>query len=52
MNRLVPTLSFATRLDRLGVPMWISHVLVTPVPAPVLTERVRACLGERGVPAY
>ncbi|WP_329281852.1 pyruvate formate-lyase-activating protein [Streptomyces sp. NBC_01451] len=27
-GRLAPTLSFATRLDRLGVPMWIRYVLV------------------------
>jgi len=27
-GRLAPTLNFATRLDRLGVPMWIRHVLV------------------------
>ncbi|MDW4911084.1 pyruvate formate-lyase-activating protein [Streptomyces sp. ADMS] len=27
-GRLSPTLSFATRLDRLGVPMWIRYVLV------------------------
>ncbi|WP_416974998.1 pyruvate formate-lyase-activating protein [Streptomyces sp. 4F14] len=26
--RLAPTLTFATRLDRLGVPMWIRYVLV------------------------
>jgi len=27
-GRLAPTLNFATRLDRLGVPMWIRYVLV------------------------
>jgi pyruvate formate lyase activating enzyme len=27
-GRLEPTLNFATRLDRLGVPMWIRYVLV------------------------
>ncbi|WP_262064133.1 pyruvate formate-lyase-activating protein [Streptomyces sp. STR69] len=27
-GELVPTLNFATRLDRLGVPMWIRYVLV------------------------
>ncbi|MEU3792780.1 pyruvate formate-lyase-activating protein [Streptomyces fructofermentans] len=27
-GRLAPTLSFATRLDRLGVPVWIRYVLV------------------------
>lgn len=27
-GELAPTLSFATRLDRLGVPMWIRYVLV------------------------
>jgi len=27
-GRLAPTLSFATRLDRLGVPIWIRYVLV------------------------
>ncbi|QNP68245.1 pyruvate formate lyase-activating protein [Streptomyces roseirectus] len=27
-GRLAPTLTFATRLDRLGVPMWIRYVLV------------------------
>ncbi|MGA4837612.1 pyruvate formate-lyase-activating protein [Streptomyces sp. G45] len=27
-GRLAPTLAFATRLDRLGVPMWIRYVLV------------------------
>ncbi|MGW3652576.1 pyruvate formate-lyase-activating protein [Streptomyces sp. NPDC000878] len=27
-GRLAPTLSFATRLDRLGIPMWIRYVLV------------------------
>ncbi|MFE0546425.1 pyruvate formate-lyase-activating protein [Streptomyces sp. NPDC058891] len=35
---LAPTLSFATRLDRLGVPMWIRYVLVpgwTDAPEPV-----------------
>ncbi|MDX3387200.1 pyruvate formate-lyase-activating protein [Streptomyces niveiscabiei] len=99
---LAPTLTFATRLDRLGVPMWIRYVLVpgwtddpdavdglarfvaglsavdrvdvlpfhklgahkydtlgipfplrdTPVPAPDLTESVRARFREHGVPAY
>ncbi|WP_079073967.1 pyruvate formate-lyase-activating protein [Streptomyces sp. Root1310] len=27
-GRLAPTLGFATRLDRLGVPMWVRYVLV------------------------
>lgn len=27
-GRLAPTLSFATRLDRLGIPVWIRYVLV------------------------
>ncbi|MHC5905750.1 pyruvate formate-lyase-activating protein [Streptomyces sp. S6] len=27
-GRLTPTLNFATRLDRLGIPMWIRYVLV------------------------
>lgn len=99
---LAPTLSFATRLDRLGVPMWIRYVLVpgwtddeeaveglarfvagletvdrvdvlpfhklgaakydalglpfplrdTPVPAPELTERVRARFRAHGLSAY
>lgn len=101
-GELAPTLSFATRLDRLGVPMWIRYVLVpgwtddeeaveglarfvaglgtvdrvdvlpfhklgaakydalglpflmrdTPVPAPGLTERVRARFRAHGLSAY
>ncbi|MGW3942758.1 pyruvate formate-lyase-activating protein [Streptomyces phaeochromogenes] len=27
-GRLAPTLSFATRLDRLGIPLWVRYVLV------------------------
>lgn len=27
-GELAPTLNFATRLDRLGIPMWIRYVLV------------------------
>jgi pyruvate formate lyase activating enzyme len=37
-GELTPTLDFATRLDRLGVPMWIRYVLVpgwTDTPEPV-----------------
>ncbi|MEV5845287.1 pyruvate formate-lyase-activating protein [Streptomyces sp. NPDC051985] len=37
-GELAPTLNFATRLDRLGVPMWIRYVLVpgwTDAPEPV-----------------
>lgn len=37
-GELTPTLNFATRLDRLGVPMWIRYVLVpgwTDAPEPV-----------------
>ncbi|MER5518356.1 pyruvate formate-lyase-activating protein [Streptomyces sp. NPDC002763] len=37
-GELAPTLSFATRLDRLGIPMWIRYVLVpgwTDTPEPI-----------------
>ncbi|MER5796145.1 pyruvate formate-lyase-activating protein [Streptomyces sp. NPDC001980] len=37
-GELTPTLNFATRLDRLGVPMWIRYVLVpdwTDAPEPI-----------------
>jgi pyruvate formate lyase activating enzyme len=37
-GELTPTLNFATRLDRLGVPMWIRYVLVpgwTDAPKPI-----------------